>query len=99
MKAKGTHEGCIEQIDRMFRDKLYSGNPQTDSKGRLRLDEFEMDEDVQAQVDEIWPQVTTENITTLTDFSGYKEEFLKLFGFGYEGVDYDADVDPNIRFD
>ncbi|KAA3615002.1 MAG: trans-2-enoyl-CoA reductase family protein [Calditrichaeota bacterium] len=98
MKAKGNHEGCIEQIDRMYRDRLYSGNPQVDKDGRLRLDDWEMEDDVQAKVNEVWPQVKTENINELTDFAGYKEEFLRLFGFGFDGVDYDEDVNPNVKF-
>ncbi len=98
MKEKGTHEGGIEQVDRMYRDRLYSGNPQADNEGRLRLDDWEMDEGIQTKVNEIWPQVKTENIDQLTDFAGYQQEFLKLFGFGFENVDYDADIDPNLRF-
>ncbi len=98
MKEQGTHEGGIEQVDRMYRDSLYSGNPQADNEGRLRLDDWEMDEGIQTKVNEIWPQVKTENIDQLTDFAGYQQEFLKLFGFGFENVDYDADIDPNLRF-
>lgn len=99
MKEQGNHEGAIEQTDRMFRDRLYSGNPQPDNAGRLRLDDWEMDEKVQEVVNKIWPQVKTENIYELTDFVGYKDEFLRLFGFGFEGVDYEADIDPNVRFE
>lgn len=98
MKAKGNHEGCIEQIDRMFRERLYSSGTETDNEGRLRLDDWEMADDIQAKIDGIWPKINTGNIHELSDFEGYKEEFLKLFGFGFEGVDYDADVDPVVRF-
>jgi len=99
MKEKGSHEGGIEQVDRMFRDRLYSGNSQMDNEGRLRLDDWEMDDEVQSKVNEVWPLVKTENIYQLTDYVGYREEFLRLFGFGFEGVDYEADVNPNVRFE
>lgn len=98
MKAKGNHEGCIEQTQRMFVDRLYAAKVPVDSKGRLRLDDWEMRDDVQAAVDTTWPRLTTENLHDLTDFKGYQEEFLRLFGFGIAGVDYDADVDPVVPF-
>ncbi len=98
MKEAGLHEGCIEQMQRLFATQLYNGNtPTFDSDGRVRVDDWEMRDEVQAKVAEIWPQVTTENLPTLTDIAGYRTEFLKLFGFGLAGVDYDADVDPNIQ--
>lgn len=93
MKQKRTHEGCIEQIDRMFRDRLYAESVATDTEGRLRLDDYEMAEDIQSEINEIWPGISTENIHELSDFKGYQSEFLKLFGFGFDNVDYDADVD------
>ncbi|MCU0792244.1 MAG: trans-2-enoyl-CoA reductase family protein [Opitutaceae bacterium] len=97
MKAKGTHEGCIEQIDRLFRDQMYGGTGlQFDSAGRVRIDDWEMRPEIQAEVAAIWPQVTTENLAQLTDIAGYREEFLKLFGFGIAGIDYDADIDPHV---
>ncbi len=95
MKAKGLHEGCIEQIQRLFAERLYNGaQPQKDDGGRIRIDDWEMREDVQREVAELWPKVTTENLSELSDIAGYREEFLKLFGFGLPGVDYEADVDP-----
>lgn len=97
MKEKGTHEGCIEQINRMFRERLYTGNIPTDKDGRLRLDDWEMAEDVQTKVNEIWPKISTENLNELSDFKGYQEEFLKLFGFGFSNVDYDADVEYLLK--
>ena len=70
-----------------------------DDEHRLRLDDWELRDDVQAQCKALWPQVTTENLTALTDYAGYKHEFLKLFGFERDDVDYDADVDPVVDFD
>lgn len=101
MKKMDIHEGCIEQINRLFLDRLYSGNSDmsVDDGNRIRLDDWELRDDVQQKCREIWPQVTTENLSDLTDYQGYKAEFLKLFGFGVDGVDYDADVDPVVPFD
>lgn len=96
MKAKGTHEDCIEQMDRLFRERLCNGKPQPDDAGRIRIDDWEMAPDVQALVDERWLQVSTENLNDLGDFEGYQAGFLKLFGFGLEGVDYDADTDTAV---
>lgn len=96
MKAQGTHEGCIEQMQRLFSTQLYGGNPLTfDDGGRVRIDDLEMQPDVQAAVATIWPTITTENIVALTDIVGYRTEFLKMFGFGLPGIDYDADTDPH----
>lgn len=96
MKAKGLHEATIEQMQRLFATHLYNGNqPQFDSEGRVRVDDWEMRDDVQAEVSKIWPQVTTENLAELTDIAGYRTEFLKMFGFGLPGVDYDVEVEPH----
>ncbi len=95
MKARGVHEGCVEQIDRLFRDRLY-GDGLLDDEGRLRVDQLELDPAVQAEVAGIWEQIDTDNLKSLADFDGYRQEFLQLFGFGVEGVDYAADVDPNV---
>ena len=94
MKARGTHEGCIEQVDGLFRTALYAAAPALDDAGRLRMDGKELDPQVQREVERLWPLVETANIDQLTDFAGYQQEFLQLFGFGFQGVDYDADVDP-----
>ena len=95
MKAKGLHEGCIEQIHRLFATRLApAANPQPDEDGRIRLDDWEMRDDVQAEVAALWPQVTTENLPTLSDIAGYRAEFLRLFGFGMAGVDYAAEAEP-----
>jgi enoyl-[acyl-carrier protein] reductase / trans-2-enoyl-CoA reductase (NAD+) len=97
MKAQGTHEGCIEQMQRLFAEQLYNGNALTfDEAGRVRIDDREMRPEVQAAVARIWPTVTTENLAAETDIAGYRAEFLKLFGFGLAGVDYDADVEPHV---
>ncbi len=95
MKEKNTHEGCIEQIYRLFASNLYNGaKPNLDAAGRIRIDDKEMDSDVQAKVDALWPQVTTENLKEISDYESYGSEFLKLFGFGLDGVDYTVAVDP-----
>ena len=99
MKQLNIHEGCLEQINRMFRTQLYKqGGPDLDDNNRIRMDDWELRDDVQNPVKEIWPNVTTENLSELTDYQGYKDEFLKLFGFGVDGVDYEADVDPVVDF-
>ncbi|MDP0501443.1 MAG: trans-2-enoyl-CoA reductase family protein [Verrucomicrobiota bacterium JB022] len=99
MKEKGTHEDTIEQIDRLFRTQAYNGAAlDFDDEGRVRMDDWEMREEVQQAVREIWPHVTTETIDTHTDFAGYQENFLRLFGFGLKGVDYDAEVEPERDF-
>lgn len=96
MKADGTHEDTIEQMDRLFRERLYNGNPQPDSAGRIRVDDWEMDDKVQRLVGERWDQVNTQNFAELGDFSGYQASFLRLFGFGLADVDYAAETEPNI---
>lgn len=97
MKERGLHEGCIEQIHRLFAARLYNGaNPQPDEKGRIRIDDWEMRDDIQQAVKELWPQVTTENLEAISDIKGYRSEFLKLFGFGLPGVDYSKEVDPVV---
>ena len=95
MKEAGNHEGCIEQIQRLFTDHLANGGePTLDEKKRIRIDDWEMQESIQSAVGDAWEKITTDNLSELSDFSGYKTEFLKLFGFGLEGVDYEADTDP-----
>jgi enoyl-[acyl-carrier protein] reductase/trans-2-enoyl-CoA reductase (NAD+) len=93
MKEHGCHEGCIEQMCRLYGNRLYGKSAvQLDGQGRLRMDEFEMDPKIQARVVEIWGKISTETLDSLADFRGYKDEFLKLFGFGLPSVDYDRDV-------
>lgn len=99
MKADGTHEGCIEQVYRLYRDGICGPAPLLDEEGRLRVDDWELAPAVQARVQELWDQVETANIDALTDFAGYKSDFLRLFGFEVEGVDYEAPVDPHARIE
>jgi len=96
MKADGTHEDTIEQMDRLFRDRIYGGAPMPDDTGRIRVDDWEMAAPVQKLIAERWEQVDTENLAQLADFEGYQRSFLRLFGFGLEGVDYSEDVEVNI---
>jgi enoyl-[acyl-carrier protein] reductase/trans-2-enoyl-CoA reductase (NAD+) len=97
MKAAGTHEGCIEQIQRLFATHMYNGcTPQFDEAGRVRIDDWEMRPEIQAAVRDIWPRVTTENLAAETDIAGYRAEFLKLFGFGLPGINYDAETEPHM---
>jgi len=94
MKEKGLHEGCIEQMQRLFAERLYhAGGPRPDEKGRIRVDDWEMRPEIQAAVAAVWPNVTTDTLKNVSDFDGYQKEFLKLFGFGLPGVDYAADAD------
>jgi len=100
MKELGIHEGCIEQINRMFRSQLYKeGGAELDDSARIRMDDWELRDEVQNKVKAVWPTVTTENLFELSDYQGYKDEFLKLFGFGVAGVDYDAEVDALVEFE
>jgi enoyl-[acyl-carrier protein] reductase/trans-2-enoyl-CoA reductase (NAD+) len=99
MKEKGTHEGCIEQIDRLFKEHLYAKNSKRDSEGYIRLDDLEMEADVQQKVTAIWPTITTENISQLSDIDGYRNEFYRLFGFNAKGLDYEAEVDQHVKID
>ena len=96
MKERGIHEGCIEQVDGLFRDSLYNEGRELDDEGRLRADGKELDPAIQAEVAAIWDQINTDNLRELSDFAGYKREFLQLFGFEIDGVDYEADVNPHV---
>lgn len=93
MKEKGLHEGCIEQMNRLFLEKLAGGVVQTDEAGRIRLDDYEMKEEIQSQIAEVWDGVDTESIKDLGDIKGYWDEFYNMFGFGYDNVDYSEDVE------
>lgn len=98
MKEAGIHEGCIEQMQRLFKDRLYSGAViPVDDKGRVRVDDWEMREDIQAKVSELWDQATTESLPTLGDLEGYKTDFYNLFGFKVDGVDYTKDTNELVE--
>ncbi|MFT7404279.1 enoyl-ACP reductase FabV [Zhongshania sp.] len=97
MKADGSHEGCIEQVYGLFKNSLYGDAPIKDEEGRLRADGLEMRPEIQAAVAQMWDEVTTENLLETTDFAGYRREFLRLFGFEIDGVDYQADVDTIVE--
>lgn len=98
MKREGIHEGCIEQIQRLFKERLYAGNNivPTDEKGRIRIDDLELRDDVQAEVAELWPQAATETLPAIADLDGYKKDFFQLFGFRVDHVNYQEDVNEMI---
>jgi len=100
MKEHGLHEGCMDQVFRLFSTKLYNGGQAIalDDKNRIRLDDWELRDDIQQACRDIWPQVTSDNLFELTDYASYKQEFLQLFGFEVDGVDYAADVDIQVDF-
>lgn len=93
MKEQGVHEGCIEQMDRMLRDKIYAGDVQLDDHGMIRMDDLEMSDTVQQAVAIAWDAVTTENIAEYADLNGYQQDFRQMFGFDLPQVDYSADVE------
>jgi len=96
MKEKDCHENCIQQMYRLFAERLYTdAPPTTDDQGRIRIDDWEMRQDVQAAVAALWSSVNTETLETVSDINSYREEFLGLFGFGFDGIDYAADIDPD----
>ena len=97
MKEVGNHEGCIEQISRLFKEKLFKESVPTDAEGRIRMDDWELSEEVQRKVVEAWKQVTTENVTEISDIEGYWEDFYQMFGFHLAGVDYTKDVDMEVK--
>jgi enoyl-[acyl-carrier protein] reductase / trans-2-enoyl-CoA reductase (NAD+) len=98
MKAEGIHEGCIEQIQRLYQQRLFTGNAvPTDEQGRIRIDDWEMRSDVQERIAKLWIESTTESLVELGDLAGYKQDFLNLFGFGFEGVDYLADANEMVQ--
>jgi len=97
MKEKGIHEGTIEQMQRLFADRLYAdGGVELDEKGRIRVDDWEMREDVQEEVAKLWQQATTENLEQISDIAGYRDEFFNLFGFNFDNVDYEADTNEVV---
>jgi enoyl-[acyl-carrier protein] reductase/trans-2-enoyl-CoA reductase (NAD+) len=99
MKENGTHEGCIEQMARLFKDFLYSSTLNLDQQGLIRVDDWEMRPEIQQKIKELWPQVTTENLQELTDIEGYRDDFYRLFGFNQSQIDYNLDVEPNVAIE
>jgi len=100
MKEKGIHEGCIEQIQRLYQDRLFTeGEVPTDEAGRIRIDDWEMRDDVQAEVAKLWEEAETENLEEIGDLAGYRKDFYNLFGFEVEGVDYNAEADEMVKID
>ena len=99
MKEKGTHEGTIEQMQRLFAERLYTedGNVPLDENGRIRIDDWEMAEDIQAEVAKNWDKVTTENLSEISDIEGYRRDFFNLFGFEIDGVDYEKDTNEDVK--
>lgn len=98
MKAEGVHEGCIEQIQRLYQQRLFTGaEVPVDEKGRIRIDDWEMRDDIQAQVAQLWEQATTENLAEIGDLEGYRKDFYNLFGFDLAGVDYKAEADEMVQ--
>ena len=98
MKEEGIHEGCIEQIARLFQERLYiNGETPVDEKGRIRIDDLEMRPDVQQRVAELWKDATTETLPGTGDLAGYHKDFFNLFGFEVEGVDYEVDVNEIVE--
>ncbi len=97
MKEKGIHEGCIEQIQRLYSERLFGGSLDLDDKGRIRIDDWEMREDVQAEITELWEKAETDNLTEIGDLEGYSNDFFNLFGFKVEGIDYDLDVNELVE--
>lgn len=97
MKQMNNHEGCIEQMYRMFSDRLYSGDLKLDAKGRICMDDLEMLPEVQSEVSRLWAEANNANVTEITDIEGYRKEFFRLFGFDFENVDYGADVDIDVK--
>ena len=96
MKAKGTHEGCIEQTTRLFKNMFVDSALQMDESGRLRMDDWELSDDIQTFVKANWSKVTAENLMEISDFAGYRQAFLQMHGFDFPGVDYEAEIDPEV---
>jgi enoyl-[acyl-carrier protein] reductase/trans-2-enoyl-CoA reductase (NAD+) len=98
MKEKNVHEGCIEQIQRLYAERLFTGSEvPTDEKGRIRIDDWEMRTDVQEQVAALWSEATTENLSEIGDLEGYRKDFYNLFGFNFEKVDYQSDTNEVVQ--
>ena len=100
MKEEGIHEGCIEQIQRLYQERLYTGNEvPVDEKGRIRIDDLEMRPDVQEKVAKLWVEAVTENLAEIGDLEGYRKDFYNLFGFDVDGVDYKAETNEVVNIE
>ena len=98
MKEEGIHEGCIEQIQRLYAERVFTGKEiPLDEQGRIRIDDWEMRDDIQEKIAVLWEKATTENLSEIGDLAGYKQDFLNLFGFGFDGVDYNADTNEMVQ--
>lgn len=98
MKENGTHEGCIEQIQRLFSERLFTESAvPVDEKGRIRVDDLEMNPSVQDQIAALWTEATDETLPLIGDLAGYKTDFLNLFGFDVPGVDYSKDTNEMVE--
>lgn len=97
MKEKKLHEGCIEQMCRLFRERLFAEKPLTDSEGRIRMDDWEMRPEVQGEVARLWKGIDSANVEACADIDGYWDDFYRMFGFQIPGVDYSADVNPDVK--
>ena len=100
MKEEGIHEGCIEQIQRLYQERLFTGNEiPVDEKGRIRVDDWEMRSDVQEKIAKLWDEAVTENLSEIGDLEGYRKEFYNLFGFDVDGVDYEVDTNEMVNIE
>ena len=100
MKAEGIHEGCIEQIQRLYQERLFTGNEiPVDEKGRIRVDDWEMRSDVQEKIAKLWGEAVTENLSEIGDLEGYRKDFYNLFGFDVDGVDYEVDTNEMVNIE
>ncbi|KGO86722.1 trans-2-enoyl-CoA reductase [Flavobacterium rivuli WB 3.3-2 = DSM 21788] len=100
MKEEGVHEGTIEQIQRLYSERLYAGSEvPVDDKGRIRIDDWEMRDDIQEKVAALWTQATTENLAEIGDLEGYRKDFYNLFGFDIQGLDYNKDSNEMVKID
>ncbi|WP_035671654.1 enoyl-ACP reductase FabV [Flavobacterium sp. 83] len=100
MKEEGIHEGCIEQIQRLYQERLYTGNEvPVDEKGRIRIDDLEMRADVQEKVAKLWIEAVTENLSEIGDLEGYRKDFYNLFGFDVQGIDYKAEANEVVNIE
>lgn len=99
MKDKHVHEGTIEQMYRLWHEYLSQENPKVDDEHRIRIDNYEMSDDVQNTIFEYWDKVNNDNLKQYADVDGYWDDFYNLFGFGFDNVDYDADVNPEVKLD